>query len=103
MKIIGTVMTDAGRVRKNNEDSCLIDDELGLFVVADGMGGHAAGEIASRLAVDVLRQQVAARAVVRDDPRGRAFADPLVRTHASVGRGGPCGQRHRVSGVPGKN
>ncbi len=60
MKIIGTVMTDAGRVRKNNEDSCLIDEELGLFVVADGMGGHAAGEIASRLAVDVLHQQVAA-------------------------------------------
>lgn len=59
MKIFGTVVTDTGHVRKNNEDSCLIDDELGLFIVADGMGGHAAGEIASRLAVDVLRQQVA--------------------------------------------
>lgn len=59
MKMEATVLTDVGKVRKNNEDSCLVDDALGLLIVADGMGGHAAGEIASRLAVDVVREQVA--------------------------------------------
>jgi serine/threonine protein phosphatase PrpC len=58
MKMVAAVLTDTGSVRKTNEDSCLVDDEAGLVIVADGMGGHAAGEVASRLAVDVIREQV---------------------------------------------
>ncbi len=47
-------VSDAGSVRRSNEDSFLADDELRLFVVADGMGGHAAGEVASKLAVESI-------------------------------------------------
>ena len=49
-------ITDAGPVRSNNEDCFLSDDALSLYVVADGMGGHAAGEVASRLAVEAIDQ-----------------------------------------------
>ncbi len=48
--------TDVGKQRTANEDSFLTAPELGLFVVADGMGGQAAGEVASRLAVDAICQ-----------------------------------------------
>jgi serine/threonine protein phosphatase PrpC len=47
--------TDKGLVRPNNEDGFYIDEKTGLFVVADGMGGHASGEIASKLALDIIR------------------------------------------------
>ena len=50
--------TDVGRVRDHNEDNYLVDKKLALFVVADGMGGHAAGEVASALAVRILDEEL---------------------------------------------
>jgi PPM family protein phosphatase len=51
-------LTDKGCVRTNNEDYCLIEKDLGLYVLADGMGGAKAGERASRLAVDTVAETV---------------------------------------------
>ncbi len=54
MRFTALGQTDVGQKRENNEDSYLIRQDLGLFVVADGMGGHAGGETASKLAVETI-------------------------------------------------
>lgn len=58
MRRHSTGLTDVGRRRIANEDAFLADDALGLYVVADGMGGHAAGEVASHEAVDTVHGMV---------------------------------------------
>ena len=58
-------MSDQGCVRGNNEDYCLMEPELGLYVLADGMGGAKAGERASRLAVETVAEMVQSRRIAR--------------------------------------
>src|SRR5688572_3475492 len=56
LNIVGK--TDKGRKRKKNEDSFVVDPETGIMVVADGMGGHASGEVASQLASKLCADQM---------------------------------------------
>lgn len=58
MEPIALAYTDIGRVKDANEDRFLVDKRLRLYVVADGMGGHAAGEVASETAVTEIRKYV---------------------------------------------
>jgi protein phosphatase len=54
MPVRSYAQTDTGRRRPHNEDSFLCDDDLGLYIVADGVGGHAKGEVASQEAVEQI-------------------------------------------------
>lgn len=56
LRYVAAAKTDIGQKRQGNEDRFCLDPALGLYVVADGMGGHAAGEVASRLAVETIQE-----------------------------------------------
>ena len=58
MKLIVYSAINIGLVRKNNQDSILVDEDNGLFIVADGMGGHQGGEVASYLAVQTISKRM---------------------------------------------
>jgi serine/threonine protein phosphatase PrpC len=71
--------TDQGLVRANNEDNFYLDEKLGLLVVADGMGGHASGETASSLAVNIIRDyfQEPSKLIGDNDPSFSATTNRL--------------------------
>jgi protein phosphatase len=83
MKLSAGAFSDAGRVRDNNEDAHVVDERLALFAIADGMGGHVAGEVASWTAIEALRAAIAngrpindAISLANDAVLERATGDP---------------------------
>jgi protein phosphatase len=66
MKLATGAFSDVGRAREVNEDAFVVDERLALFAIADGMGGHAAGEVASWTAIEALRAAVASGRAVND-------------------------------------
>lgn len=75
----GYGLSDIGRKRTTNEDAYFLEDALGLYVVADGMGGHAAGEVASQEAVDAVYGMVK-----RGIAEVSELVDPLVEVDAQT-------------------
>lgn len=58
--------TDVGRVRTNNEDYFFADADLGLYIVCDGMGGHSAGEVASKMSCEVIQREISKATKTRE-------------------------------------
>lgn len=66
MRVVAGAATDKGQVREGNEDAYVVDPRLRLFAIADGMGGHQGGEVASATALEALRAAIASGTSVRE-------------------------------------
>ncbi len=96
MHLTVSAASDIGLVRDGNEDSFLVDRDLGLFIVADGMGGHRAGEKASSMSVEIVRNALVDRrhAIVEqvdladepseNSPAVNALRDAMLEANATV-------------------
>ena len=82
--------SEVGHVREHNEDCLWVDDAMGVWLVADGMGGHAAGEVASKMALEVMTKQL------RD---GRPMDVAIQTAHQTIKAAGEVDQAHHGMGT----
>ena len=71
--------SDKGLIRANNEDSFYVNDKLGVYVLADGMGGHYGGEIASNMAVQTLGKNISSLFQHRQELKIEYIVDTSIR------------------------
>ena len=84
MRISCAGNTDVGVVRAGNEDSFLLDCSRGLFIVADGMGGHAAGEVASEMAVKIISTELGSMRGLSDGEAASRMRSAIRKANAAI-------------------
>lgn len=84
MRISCAGNTDVGVVRSGNEDSFLLDCSRGLFIVADGMGGHAAGEVASEMAVRIIDKELGSLRGLSDGEAASRMRSAIRKANAEI-------------------
>jgi serine/threonine protein phosphatase PrpC len=85
-RLVYSARTDVGMIRSGNEDNFAVDanGDRGLFVVADGMGGHAAGEVASEMAVQIIGLELATVKSLDDQTSGEKVMDALRKANRNI-------------------
>ena len=76
--------TDVGIVRSGNEDNYLMLSDRGIFIVADGMGGHAAGEVASEMAVRIIARELGSLRGIRDEEASERLRNSIRNANDAI-------------------